>query len=401
MSVLIGKRILVGVCGSIAAFKAAELVRALRKEEADVTVAMTVAAMEFIGPATFAAFTEHPVMMEQFPEDPASGVPHVEIADTFDLVVVAPATANMLGKASQAVADDLLSTILNIFDGPILFVPAMNTRMWNNPATREAVEKLRSWGRTVLEPDTGELATRFVGEGRFPETVRIMETVETLVGLSGLLEGKRVLVTAGPTREPIDPVRYISNRSSGKMGYALAAAAHGMGAEVILISGPTALPPPGGCRTVSIETVDEMLAAVQAELAGCDYLIMAAAVADFQVDQPAAEKIKRSAGPPTLVLKPAPDILGKIRGKFKGTVVSFSLQPDNSLETAREKQSATGADFTVVNNYNEPAAGFDTDTNHVWVLPREGAAMEIALASKEIVARGIWEILVSAQDVVG
>ncbi|MCK4578140.1 MAG: bifunctional phosphopantothenoylcysteine decarboxylase/phosphopantothenate--cysteine ligase CoaBC, partial [Candidatus Marinimicrobia bacterium] len=242
-----GKKILVAVTGSIAAFKACELVRQLRREGADVTVAMTTTATNFVGPTTFAAFTGHPVLIEQFPDDPSAGVPHVDVAEEFDLAVVAPATADILGKAAHAIADDLVSTLLNILDCPIIFAPAMNFRMWANPATRDAVERLRGWGRYVMEPDEGELATRHVGPGRFPEIRRIMVCIRTQFDERQLLAGKKIVVTAGPTREPIDPVRFISNRSSGKMGYALAAAARDMGSEVTLISGPVSLSPVPGC----------------------------------------------------------------------------------------------------------------------------------------------------------
>ena len=398
MSALQGQRILVGVCGSIAAFKAAELVRSLRREGADVTVAMTAAAAEFIGPATFAAFTEHPVLQEQFPSNPDSGVPHVEIAERYDLVVVAPATANILGKAAHAVADELLATILNIVECPVIFVPAMNYRMWRNEATRQAVERLRSMGREVLDPDTGELATGAVGEGRFPSTDAILAAIGMALRRSSRLEGQRVLVTAGPTREPIDPVRYISNRSSGKMGYALAAAARDMGADVTLISGPTALLPPHDCRLVAVETAQDMLAAVETEVSGQDYLVMAAAVADFQVAAPQAEKISRSAGLESIALQPAPDILKRVRGKFSGTVVAFSLQAGADLETAKIKLEEKGADFIVANDFTEAGAGFETETNHVWVVPAAGEPAEIQLASKAEVARSIWEIITQAAD---
>ena len=398
MSALQGQRILVGVCGSIAAFKAAELVRSLGREGADVTVAMTGAATEFIGPATFAAFTRHPVLQEQFPENPDSGVPHVEIAERFDLVVVAPATANMLGKAAHAVADELLATILNIVECPVIFVPAMNYRMWRNAATRAAVDRLRSMGREVLDPDTGELATGAVGEGRLPPTEVILDAIRTALRRSLRLAGRRVLVTAGPTREPVDPVRFISNRSSGKMGYALAAAARDMGAEVTLVSGPTALLPPHDCRLVPVETAQEMLAAVETELSGQDYLIMAAAAADFQVAAPSAEKISRSAGLESIALQPAPDILKTVRGKFSGTVVAFSLQAGDDLGTAKAKLEEKGADFIVANDFTEAGAGFETDTNHVWVVPAKGEPAEIQLASKAEVARSIWEIVLPARD---
>jgi phosphopantothenoylcysteine decarboxylase/phosphopantothenate--cysteine ligase len=391
-----GKRILLGVCGSIAAYKACELARALRREGADITVAMTEAATQFVGATTFAALSGRPVMVHQFPDDPEAGVPHVEIAEGFDLLVVAPATANILGKAAHAVADDLLSTLLSIMDCPVLWVPAMNHRMWNNPATQEAVAKLRSWGRRVMEPDTGELATRHVGVGRFPEVDRIMGEVRELLEMPQLYAGKRVLVTAGPTREPLDPVRYISNRSSGRMGYALATAGIDMGAELTLISGPVELSPVASCRIVRTETAAEMLAAVERELPGQDMLIMAAAVGDFQPAEPAQQKIRRSKEPTPVKLKPTPDILKTVREGFGGKVVAFALQEGEDREPARNKLREKGANYVVVNRYDEPGAGFEAETNHVWVLSAKGEDLEIGPDSKDVVARGILEHI--AQD---
>ena len=388
-SSLADRRILVGVCGSIAAFKAAELVRQLRKEGADVTVAMTASATEFVGAATFAAFTTHPVVLEQFPADPESGVPHVEIAERFEAVVVAPATANILGKAAHAVADDFLSTMLNIVECPVLFVPAMNYRMWRNPATEEAVGKLRERGRQVLDPDEGALATLHEGVGRFPETGRIVSAIRELLDLPQPLRGKRVLVTAGPTREPLDPVRYLSNRSSGRMGYALAEAARDLGAEVTLISGPVAVAAVAGVRMMGIETAAELLVAVERELPGQDALIMAAAVADFQPEKAAAEKLTRASQPGSLALKATPDIIKAVRGTFKGTLVAFSLQGGDDLAAAHKKLNDKGADLLVVNRYDEEGAGFESESNHVWMLTKSGEELEIPAGPKGTVAHSI------------
>jgi phosphopantothenoylcysteine decarboxylase/phosphopantothenate--cysteine ligase len=384
-------RVLLAVCGSIAAFKACELARSLQREGADVTVAMTGAATRFVGPATFAALTGNPVMVHQFPDHPEAGVPHVEIAESFELVLVAPATANILGKAAHAVADDLVSTILSIVDCPVLFVPAMNHRMWNNPATRDAVSRLRGWGRRVMEPDVGELATRHVGVGRFPEVDRIVAEVREVFAVSRRYAGKRVMVTAGPTREPLDPVRFLSNRSTGRMGFALAAAAQDAGAEVTLVSGPVDLDPPGGCRTVRVESAEEMLAAVTGELPGHDVLIMAAAVADFQPSLMERTKIARAGAPTSLDLKPTPDIIKSVRDGFSGTLVAFALQGGDDLEPARKKLRDKGADYIIVNRYDERGAGFESDTNHVWVLSKSGGEAEFASDSKPAIARKILE----------
>jgi phosphopantothenoylcysteine decarboxylase/phosphopantothenate--cysteine ligase len=384
-------RILVGVCGSIAAFKACELVRALMREGAEVSVAMTGAATQFVGPTTFAALTGNQVMTQQFPDHPESGVPHVEIAEAFDLVLVAPATANILGKAAHAVADDLLSTILSIVDCPVLFVPAMNHRMWSNPATRDAVSRLRGWGRPVMEPEVGELATRHVGVGRFPEVERIVSEVRELLGISRRYSGKKVLITAGPTREPLDPVRFLSNRSSGLMGYALAAAARDAGAEVALVSGPVDLEVPAGCRVARVETAEEMLEAVTRELHGQDVLVMAAAVADFRPSAAEGTKIARAGAPASIDLEPTPDIIKSIRDGFSGTLVAFALQAGDDLEPARRKLRDKRADYIVVNRYDERGAGFESKTNHAWILSEAGGATELSIDSKPAIARKILE----------
>jgi len=395
MSVLKDKRILVGITGSIAAFKACELVRVLRKEGADVTVAMTRSATQFVGPTTFAAFTNHPVLVEQFSQDPAVGVPHVDAAEFFDAVVVAPATANILGKTAHAIADDLLSTLLNIVACPVLFAPAMNFRMWRNPATQDAVARLRGWGRRVMDPVEGQLATLHEGVGRLPEIPAIMDELRDMLGASDLYRGKKVLITAGPTREPIDPVRYISNRSSGRMGYALAAAARDMGADVTLISGPVELAPVPGCRMAAITTAEELLRAVRQVMKGQDILFMAAAVADFQPETPSESKLRRVDAPATMQLKPAPDILKEIGGDFQGKIVAFALEQAGNLAGAREKLADKGADIMVVNAYDEPGAGMETDSNHVWILPAEGEITELPMARKETIARQILELAAS------
>ncbi len=398
------KRILVGVCGSIAAFKACELVRSMIRSGAEVTVAMTGSATQFVGPTTFAALTGRPVLIEQFPSEPDTGVPHVELAESCDALIIAPATANILGKAAHAIADDLLSTLLNIAACPVLFVPAMNYRMWRNPATQTAVARLRDWGRIVLDPDVGELATRNVGPGRFPDTERILVQVEALLSDapatapsgdgSQPLKGKRVLVTAGPTREPLDPVRYLSNRSSGRMGYALAAVARDFGADVTLISGPVPLDPVPGCKLVPVSTASEMLSAVETALPGQDILIMAAAVADYQPAAPAMTKIERSGKSRLISLEPTPDIIKTVRDQYPGILVAFSLQAGNDLTPARRKLRAKGANYLVVNRYDEPGAGFETDTNHAWILSSSGDEVELPSDKKQAVAKKVLEYLI-------
>ena len=389
MDSLKGKRILLGVTGSIAAYKACELVRLLRQEGAEVTVAMTRAATSFVGPTTFAALTGRPVVLEQFPADPNAGLLHVELAETLDAVVVAPATANILGKAAHAIADDFISTTLNIVDCPVLFAPAMNHRMWRNPATRAAVAQLRAGGRRVLDPDTGLLASLHEGVGRLPAVSRILSELREILAIPQLYRGKRVLITAGPTREPIDPVRYISNRSSGKMGYALAAAARDYGAQVTLISGPVALDPVPGCRMEAVTTAEDLQAAVLREIQEHDVLFMAAAVADFAVARPAQVKLRRKQKPAALPLVATADILQSVRPKFRGVLVAFALQGQESVHRAAEKLAAARADFVVLNRYDVPGAGPESDSNHVWLLSSSGHQVELPAAPKAAVAREI------------
>jgi phosphopantothenoylcysteine decarboxylase/phosphopantothenate--cysteine ligase len=398
MSSLQDKKILVGVCGSVAAYKACELVRLLRREGAAVTVAMTRSATHFVGPTTFAALTGNQVITDQFPVTPAAGEPHVDIARSYDAVVVAPATANMLGKTAHAIADDFLSTVLSIADCPILYVPAMHTHMWRNPATQDAVSRLRGWGRQVLEPEVGELASMETGEGRFPAPERILSEIRQLLDIPQLLRGRKVLVTAGPTREAIDPVRYISNRSSGKMGYALAAAALSAGAEVTLVSGPVALNPPAGCRLMSVQSAEEMLSTLLEAAPGHDLLLMAAAVADFRAAEPAEQKLRRTDETTSVELIPTPDILKAIRSKFQGTLVAFALEPTGSLDSARQKLRDKQADYVVVNPYDEPGVGMEADANHVWLLSAEGEELELPTAPKEVLARQILQYLTSRRE---
>ncbi|MFC1746987.1 bifunctional phosphopantothenoylcysteine decarboxylase/phosphopantothenate--cysteine ligase CoaBC [Candidatus Neomarinimicrobiota bacterium] len=397
MNELQGKRILVGITGSIAAYKACDLVRLLRKEGADVTVAMTRSATNFVGAATFAAFSTHPVMVEQFPKAPSAGVPHVDIAEEFDAIVVAPASANILGKTAHAIADNMLSTLLNIAECPVLFVPAMNYRMWRNPATQDAVERLRKWGRTVMEPAEGMLASMHVGLGRLPEIDSILHEIRGLLGTTQLYREKKIVITAGPTRESVDPVRFISNRSSGRMGYALAAAARDMGAEVTLISGPVNLAPVPGCRIIHVTTANELLAALEDEAEGQDMLLMAAAVADFRPSSTSVIKLRRDSGMTSLELEAVPDILQELKGKFKGLTVAFALERSGELDYAREKGIAKGVDYVVVNAYDEAGAGMESMANHVWIVPVRGATVEIPLAPKETIARKILEVL--AKDI--
>ena len=383
------KNILIIVTGSIAAYKACEVVRLLRKEGANVQVVMSRSALEFIGKATFAALTDNEVITEMFPDTPKAGLEHIEMAIDLDAIVVVPATANTICKAANGVADDVVSTTISACEQPTLFAPAMNFRMWQNSATMNAVEKLRTKGCMVLDPDEGQLASLHEGEGRLPEVNIIMNAIRSLFDISLPLAGKTVLVTAGPTREAIDPVRFISNRSSGKMGYALAEQARDMGAKVILISGPVALAPIPEINLIQIETTEQMAAEVQKHCTNTDYLFMAAAVADYTPVDPTDKKIKRTTENATITLKSAIDILMSIKWKTKGKVIAFALETHDGESEAQRKLVEKGADFIILNYANEKGAGFESSTNRVTIFSKAGGQIELKKDRKDRIAQKI------------
>jgi phosphopantothenoylcysteine decarboxylase/phosphopantothenate--cysteine ligase len=389
------KNILIAVTGSIAAYKACEVVRLLRKEGANVQVMMSKSALEFVGKATFAALTNNEVITEIFPDTPKGGLEHIEMAIDLDVIVVVPATANTICKAANGVADDVVSTTLSACEQPTLFAPAMNFRMWQNPATMEAVEKLRKKGSIVLDPVEGQLASLHEGEGRLPELIDIMNGIRSLFEIPLPLRGKKVLVTAGPTREAIDPVRFISNRSSGKMGYALAEKARDMGASVILISGPVSLPPIPEIEMIYVETAEEMAVSVQTNCNDSDYLFMVAAVADYSPVNPADKKIKRNSENKFIELKPALDILKSIKGKTKGKVIAFALETHDGESEAQRKMVEKGADFIILNYANEEGAGFESSTNRVTIFSKSGNQIELKKDRKDRIAQKIIEYILN------
>jgi phosphopantothenoylcysteine decarboxylase/phosphopantothenate--cysteine ligase len=389
------KNILIAVTGSIAAYKACEVVRLLRKEGANVQVMMSKSALEFVGKATFAALTHNEVITEIFPDTPKAGLEHIEMATELDAIVVVPATANTICKVANGVADDVVSTTLSVCEQPTLFAPAMNFRMWQNPATIEAVEKLRKNGSIVLDPEEGQLASLHEGEGRLPEINDIMNGIRSLFEIPLPLLGKQILVTAGPTREAIDPVRFISNRSSGKMGYALAKVARNMGAQVTLISGPVSLSPIPEVEMVNVESTEEMAIAVKNNCGDADYLFMVAAVADYSPANPSDKKIKRNSENKSIILKPALDILKSIRGKTKGKIIAFALETHNGESEAQRKLVEKGADFMVLNYANEKGAGFETSTNRVTIFSKAGNQIELKKDRKDRIAKKIIEYILN------
>jgi phosphopantothenoylcysteine decarboxylase/phosphopantothenate--cysteine ligase len=387
-----GRRILLGVTGGIAAYKSAWIARLMTQAGAAVDVVLTRSASEFIGAITFEALTGRPVHTALVAEGHA--LDHIRLARAADAIVVAPATADFIARAAHGHADDLLTACLLATEAPVLVVPAMNDRMWAHGQTQANVGRLRELGYAVLDPDEGPLAVgEGSGPGRMPEPDGIVAHVARLIEPPNGLRGKRVVITAGPTREAVDPVRFLSNRSSGKMGVAIARAAWRRGAQVTLVAGPLSVAPPTGPTLVSVETTEEMRAAVEKAIAHADALIMAAAPADFRPARAAAQKIKKSAAPAAIELAPTPDILAStIAARPAGLLtVGFALETNSAADHARGKLAAKQLDLIVVNDATEPGAGFAVDTNRVTFIDRDGGVDEQPLMQKDDVAELILD----------
>ncbi|HEV8643595.1 MAG TPA: bifunctional phosphopantothenoylcysteine decarboxylase/phosphopantothenate--cysteine ligase CoaBC [Methylomirabilota bacterium] len=385
-----GKELVLGVTGSIAAFKAVYLLRELVRLGARVTVCLTEHAREFVGPLTFRTLSGRPVLSNLFDPQSPEAVEHVALAERAQAMIVAPATANLLAKAAHGLADDFLTTLLLAARCPVLMAPAMDGGMWDHPAVVANVATLRQRGVTVLEPEAGELASGLSGKGRLPEVEHIIEALLTILNPVRDLAGERVLITAGPTREPLDPVRYISNRSSGKMGFGLAVAALRRGARVVtLISGPTALTPPPGAVFVPVQTAEEMREAVLQHAGGATIVIKAAAVADYRPRHLATTKIKGKRDL-TLELTPNPDILSEVVARKTGAfVVGFAAETQDVVANARAKLSSKGIDLLVANDVSQKGIGFDTDDNQVLLIDRWGGQRALPRMAKSAVADAI------------
>jgi phosphopantothenoylcysteine decarboxylase / phosphopantothenate---cysteine ligase len=388
-----GKNILLGVSGGIGAYKACELLRLFVKAEARVRVIMTEAAQEFVTPLTFQSLGAEQVSTDVF-EPKLYSLEHVNWADWGNILVIAPATANIIGKMAGGIADEVLSTQAIAYSGPILLAPAMNVKMYNNKAVQKNIGYLKSIGINFIGPDVGHLATLITATGRMSDpTVIFSRARQILLGRSDL-KGKRVVVSAGPTREPLDPVRYISNYSSGKMGYALADAASGFGADVTLISGPTNLPAPPGVNLVSVETASQMQSELDRFCIGADILYMAAAVADFRPASYQKQKIKRTNEALKLVLQPNPDILKSLGKNRPPIVVGFALELENLEARASEKLRQKGLDMIVGNNPTEEGVGFGSDYNRVTLITRQGKPLRLEKLPKfDLAVRIIEESL--------
>ena len=392
------KKIILGVCGGIAAYKAIELLRLLTKAGADVHVIMTGAAQEFVAPLTFQTLSSNPVHTELFNLVAEREIGHISLADRADLFIIAPATANIIGKIAAGIADDMLTTTVMATKAPVLFAPAMNVNMFTNPIYQENEEKLRRFGYLFEAPVCGSLACGWEGEGKLASPEAIFEGVVAALTEKDL-SGRTILITAGPTREEIDPVRYISNHSSGKMGYALARAARRRGAQVLLISGPTALEQPEGVRVVNVVSASEMQSEVMVRAAGCDVVVMAAAVADYRPLVRSGTKIKKTGDSATIELVKNPDILaglGEMAGGLKPRpfLVGFAAETDALAENAAKKLREKNLDMIVANDVSQADAGFNVDTNRALLFFRDGSCDECGLMSKDRLAGAILDHVV-------
>ena len=393
---LAGRRIVLGVTGGIAAYKAVEIASRLKKAGADVRVIMTRAATSFVTPLTFREITAQPVTETMWGE-PLHHVEHIALAEFAELVLVAPATANFIAKAAAGIADDMLTTSVLATRAPLLIAPAMNTGMWENPVTQENVARLTARGTTIIPPAVGQLACGTMGVGRLPEPAEIVRIVEEHFARAQSLAGRRILVTAAGTEEALDPVRFLGNRSTGRMGFEVAAEAARRGAEVILVAGPTPLATPAGVRRVDVRSARDMHAAVRAEYDTVDVVIKAAAVADYRPAETAAHKIKKSDGELTLTLVRNPDILYELgQRKRHQILVGFAAETQNVAEYARGKLAKKNLDFIVANNVAEKDAGFGVPTNHVQIFYADGRAEDHPLMPKAELAGVILDRLEEA-----
>jgi len=378
------KTIVLGVTGGIAAYKAAEIASQLTQSGAKVNVIMTEEAVQFITPVTFRALTGRPVVTEMFDLASEFSIEHVSVAKSADVVVIAPATANIIAKLAAGIADDVLCCTVLATKAPVLIAPAMETNMYTNPITQDNLSKLKARDFTIIGPATGWLASGKVGLGRLADINDIIDSIRQMLATGGDLTGRHIVVTAGGTQEPVDPVRYISNRSSGKMGYALAEAARDRGAKVTLVTAPTSLSEPVGVNVTRVVTAREMRQAVENVTLEADALIMAAAVADYRPIKAAKDKIKKGKAGLTLELECTPDILSSVKGNF--IKVGFAAESSNLVENAREKLKQKKLDFIVANDITASDSGFGTDTNRVTIIDRKGKIDSLPLLTKREVA---------------
>ena len=390
--------IALGVTGGIGAYKAVEIARGLQKNGHDVVAVMTRSAEKFVGPLTFEAITRRPVITDQYQAGANADIEHIAIASNIDLLLVAPATANTIGKFANGLADDFLSSLYTATKAPVMIAPAMNTNMFEHPAVAKNLETLIARGVHIVDPGSGYLACGWVGKGRLAEPEDVVASVEQLLGgprTAATLAGRYILITAGPTLEDIDPVRFVGNRSSGRMGYAIAAEALRRGASVTLVTGPTHLTPPQGANVIQVRSAADMHAAVMGRTADQDAVIMSAAVADYTPAEPARQKVKKADGPVTITLQRTKDILGelgKLPSRRQGlpVLVGFAAETTNVIEYAKAKLQQKSADLIVANDVSRNDAGFDVDTNAVTLVSATGNE-DVPLQAKSAVAAKILD----------
>ena len=387
-----GKKIILGITGGIAAYKSCEITRRLKKLGAEVIVIMTKAATKFVTPLTFETLSGNEVVTQLFPKQKVVGTRHITLAKWPDLILIAPATANLIGKIKSGIADDILTTVITSTRTQVLIAPAMNVQMYENHIVQENIRCLINLGYKFIGPEAGDLACGDEGKGRMSEPETIVQEVVNLLTKKKDFAGKKILVTAGRTEEPLDSVRYLSNRSSGKMGYAIAEEAKKRGAEVTLISGPTNLFPPHEVSFIPAKTAQDMYSAVNSHFKNAGILIMSAAVSDFTPEKVERSKIKKSEKGMTLKLKPTPDILKQMgKNKKDKILVGFSLETENEIENAKRKMKEKNLDLIVVNNPNLPGAGFEVDTNLVTLIDKKGKIEKLELLPKRKVAEKILD----------
>jgi phosphopantothenoylcysteine decarboxylase/phosphopantothenate--cysteine ligase len=392
-AMLSGKKILLGITGSIAAYKSLQVLRDLKSMGADVQVVLTPAAHRFVPPLTLQVFSGRPVFTDLF--DPHEEVIHLTLAETADLILIAPATAHFIAKMAVGLADDLLGNLLLAASAPVLIAPAMDVGMWDHPTVKENVTLLKKRGIYVIDPEVGPLASGKEGKGRLADEKVILDRVICLLTAEQPLAGEVVLVTAGPTQEPIDPIRFISNRSSGKMGYALARVAQEWGARVILVSGPTQLPAPSGVKRIVVRTAEEMKNGVEAHYPDATIVLMAAAVSDYRPEEVSPKKLKKSGHARSIYLKETEDILAGLRlKKEKRIIVGFAAETEALVENARKKMFKKGLDLIVANDVTQEGAGFDVETNIAQLIDSKGRITPLPKMSKEALARYILEEVV-------
>ena len=393
------KSVALGVCGGIAAYKAVEVLRGLQKAGCAVRVAMTKRACEFVQPLTFRALSGSHVIVDDYAPDNPDPIAHITFSQTVDLLIVAPATANIIAKFANGVADDFLTSTYLACTAPVLIAPAMNTTMWEHPATQRNLQRLRDDGIHIMEPDAGEMACGTIGPGRLSEPERIVAAALEILGDSPKdLAGERFLITVGATREEIDPVRFISNRSSGRMGFALAEAAVKRGGEVTVVAGTTTVDPPAGVKVVKVLSAEEMSQAVAREGAGASVFIGAAAIADYRPAQRAEQKIKKSQDGITLTLERTPDVLSQVAAaRANGLlVIGFAAETENVVDNAREKLRSKKLDAIVANDVTRADSGFDSATNAITIITRdEEDAIELPVMSKSEAADRILDVVLN------